>query len=268
VTSRPSADPPGDGLVIIVSYGHAGADRVQHGLAAAVGLACTSGTGVIPQCAAAVEAWQRIEDRDGLAISPLAAATVRSLVTAQMTAILARTGQTRWCELTTAAPATVELFAQVIPQARFVCVHRSCPDVIRAALQASPWGLHGPGLVPYLHAYPGNNVAALAAYWANSTQELLAFEATHLATACRIRYEDAAARPDEEFATARAFLQLEHAPPPGPSGPDHVPVQDSDRSTGRLADVPAEMIPEPLRERISRLHAELGYLHSTPTARR
>jgi hypothetical protein len=164
--------------VIVLSYAHSGASEVQEALATGTGLVCTSGTGIIALCAAAAETWSRVEGRNRPALSRVAAATIRAMVTAQVTAILASAGQTRWCELA-ASPSAAETFREVFPHAVFVCAHRSCLDIVRAGIQASPWRLQGQGLTPYLWAYPGNSVAALAAHWANSAERLIAFEETN-----------------------------------------------------------------------------------------
>lgn len=263
VPPRPQAAGPdtGNGPVVVLSYAYADAHRVQNALAADARLACTWSTGIIPLCAAAAETWRRIEGRPGTAMSPLAAAAVRGLVNAQVTAILAESGRKRWCELATASPGTAETFLQLFPHARFVCVHRACLEVVRIGVQANPWGLQGQRLAPYLLVHSGNSVAALAADWADSAEQLIAFENTHPEAAHRVRSEDVAVHPDRALATLRATLGLDDgtkpvgAHPPQPAwlaGPDTPPAQPQ-------APVPVEMIPEPLRQRISRLHAELGY---------
>jgi hypothetical protein len=248
-----------NGPVIILSYGYSGADRVQQAIAAGGDLACTSGTGIIPLCAAAAETWRRVDGRDAGALSPLAAASIRGLAAAQMTAILAAAGKTRWCELATASPSAAESFLQVFPQAIFLCVHRSCPAVVRAAVQANPWGLHGRGVTPYLLAYPGNSVAALAAYWADSAEQLIAFEEANRESTQRVRYEDMTAHPDQALTPVRTALRLSSAGPgavlPDPPGQ---PDPDSSPPTAEAA-VPAGMIPGPLRQRVGCLHAKLGY---------
>ena len=253
-TSEPHHEPePAStrtGPVIMLSYAYSGAEHVQRALAAGTELACTSGTGIIPQCGLAAEAWRRIEDNDpGAMVS-----TVRGLVTAQVTAILASAGKSRWCELSIASPAVTQPFLQIFPHTAFICVHRRCLDVIRTWIHASPWGLQGQGMAPYLVSHPGNSVAALAAYWATSTEELLTFEQASSRSTLRVRYEDIATRPGEVVATARAWLGLsgstgdsllEQADPPEPTAPggDEVPV---------------EWIPAPLRRRVNILNAELG----------
>jgi Sulfotransferase family len=246
--------------IIVLSYAYAGAEHVQNALAVGSRLACTSGTGILPQCATAAETWRRIESQQGTTMSRLAAAATRQLVTAQITAILASSGQPRWCELATAAPDAAETFLQVFPHAHFVCVHRCCLDVIRAGVQANPWGLQGHGFTPFVLAYPGNSVAALAADWATSAEQLLAFERANQQAAHGVRYEDVTTQPDQALAAVRLALRLGDT-----EGDDVYPVQPEwlaepgDASAEADATVPAEMIPEPLRQRISHLHAELGY---------
>jgi len=249
----------GDGPVILLSYAHSGARRVQELLAEGTGLACTAGTGIIPLCAAAAETWQRVEGHDGQTMSRLAAASVRGLITAQVTAILAGTGRTRWCELATGDPGAAQPFLRVFPHAAVVCVHRGCLDTIRAGLAASPWGLQGPRLGSYLLSHHGNSVAALAAYWANATEELLAFEDANPQTTRRVRYDDATGDPGEAVAALRAWLRLDSGP--GATFPGQLQPAEPDRMAFASSEpeVPVEMIPPPLRQRVSHLHDRLGY---------
>jgi hypothetical protein len=253
------ADAP-NSPIIVLSYPYAGAERVQDTLAEGSSLGCTSGTGIIPQCAAAAEAWRRIEGQQSMTMSRLAATTIRRLVTAQIATILASSGRRRWCELTTAAPGAAETFLQVFPDAHVVCVHRSCLDVIGAGVQANPWGLQGPGLRPFMLAYPGNSVAALAAFWVNSTEQLLGFERANQQATDRVRHEDVTTQPGRALAAVRAALVL------GDTGSDDSPpaqrgwlTEPGAAPAEPDATVPAEMIPQPLREQITHLHAELGY---------
>jgi hypothetical protein len=246
--------------IIVLSYAYAGAELVQNALAVGSSLGCTSGTGIIPQCAAAAEAWRRIEGQQGTTLSRLATAAIRGLVTAQIAAILASSGQPRWCELATAAPAAAETFLQVFPDAHFVCVHRSCLDVIRAGVQANPWGLQAQSFRPFLLAYPGNSVAALAAYWVTSTEQLLGFERANQHATDRVRYEDVTAQSGQALAAVRAGLGLGDIPLARRgwlTEPANTPAEPD-------ATVPAEMIPQPLRQRITQLHAELGYPPPAP----
>ena len=256
---HPGDDGWGDGPVILLSGAYSGAQRVQDLLATGTGLACTMGTGIIPLCLAAAETWRRVEGRQGPAMSQLAAASIRRLISAQVTAMLAGAGKKRWCELAMVDQSAAQQFLQLIPNAVFICVHRGCLDVIRAGVAASPWGLHGPRLVPYLISYPGNSVAALAAYWTTCTEELLAFEKANPQITRRVRYEDTTGELGGALTTLRTWLRL-HGDRgtsfPGPT--DHTEPGDATLPSPE-PEVPAEMIPPPLRQRVSHLHAELGY---------
>lgn len=243
----------------MLSYAYSGAPRAQEVLAGDTGLACTTGTGIIPLCFAAAESWQRVEGRQGRVMSQLAAATVRNLISAQVTMILAGSGKKRWCELAMADQNAVQRFLQVVPHAVFVCVHRGCLDVIRVAVTSSPWGRYGQQFAPHLLSYPGNSVAALAAYWATWTEELLSFEDANPQITRRIRYEDTIGEPGAALTELRAWLRLGRDPDAiCLEGIDPSEPADSVFASGE-SEVPVEMIPPPLRQRINRIHAKLGY---------
>jgi hypothetical protein len=255
--------PAGRSPVVVLSYAYSGAQHVQEALAAGTGLASTAATGIIPLCEAAGETWRRVEGRGGQALSRLAVSSIRGMVSAQVALILADAGKSRWCELATAPSSALGAFLEVFPGADVVCVHRASLDVIRDGVRANPWGLQGQGFLPYLLAHPGNSVAALAAYWARSAEDLLAFEAENPKAAHRIHSEDVAADPVEGLRTLKVSLGLRDEPP-GPPRPGRVDLPERGEAPGPA--VPMEMIPKPLRERIVRLHAELGY--SPPHLRR
>jgi hypothetical protein len=249
----------GNGPIVVLSYAHSGAQHVQAGLAAGTELACTSGTGILPLCVAAAEAWRRVEGVAGRRMSRLATATVRGLVTAQVTTILAGAGKLRWCELATIAPSAAELFLQIFPQAVFVCVHRSCLDMVDTGIRANPWGLQSQWMMPYLQRYSANSVASLAAYWADSAEGLLAFEKANPGSTRRVRYEDAAVTADETLSAVRAWLQLPAERSSTFSAQSAFPEPVAQPLPPDRPEVPVEMIPQQLRQRITRLQVELGY---------
>lgn len=155
--------------VIVLTYLHSGAERLRDLLARHPGLACTSGTGILPLCAQAAEAWRSADYHASTRLSPLAVNSTRTLASAIIIALLARAGAQRWCETATADPATAETFLQLYPGKRVLCLHRGCVDVVRAALHNSTWGVAGPAIAPFTASYPGSAVAALTAYWAART---------------------------------------------------------------------------------------------------
>jgi Sulfotransferase family len=268
--AAPSGAVPGGGEsyarnppIIILSYFYSGADYFQQLLASLDGLACTQGTGIVPLCAAAAETWRRVEGEQWSGPSRLALTSVRSLITAQITATMTGLGKSRWCELATAAPSAAAAFRRFFPQSMFICAHRSCVDVIRAGTLHSPWGLVETWSQPYARAYPGNTIAALGAYWIESTEQLLEFESENPKRSLRIRYEDVAASPQQTLELATRTLRLNE---PGTGGVDPFSLDLPDSGTpsadfeGRSqSDFPVEMIPLAMQKRITGLHAKLGY---------
>lgn len=204
--------PTGSAPVIVLGYPHSGATRLLSLLSGSGGLACTSGTGVLPLCHQAAGVWRRTEGRDEEQekVSALAAASIRAMVSAVVTQILVSEGRDRWCEFAVASEDAAGTFLSLYPGARFVCLHRSFNGVARSAIQASPWGLAGPGYAPFFAAYPGSTLAVVAAFWAARTAALLAFEAGHPAQCLRIRYEDIDGQPGTA-ATIASFLGLSAA---------------------------------------------------------
>jgi hypothetical protein len=247
--------------VIILSYAYSGAAAVQQALADGTNLACTTGTGILPLCEVAAASWARVEERPANSISQLAISSVRALVSAQLTVLLAAMGSgCRWCELAISGPSAAAAFLQIVPAARIVCVHRDCREVVAAAARAQPWGVAGSVMAQFAFDFPGNTAAAIAAYWVAATERLLAFEAANPQAAIRLRYEDAMRGTRRALTGVQSALQLqptsEHWVPPdilasaGPDGEDlHTPEPP----------MPVEMIPAELRNRIVQLQAELGY---------
>lgn len=251
--------------VILLSYPHSGATLVQEALTAGADLACTSGTGILPMCELIAAVWAGIEGDSGPPMSQLARSAARSLVSAQLSCLLAQTGRRRWCELATAPPDAARAFLQLFPAADVVCVHRTCTGLITQAVRDRPWGL-GPDLTPFTLHHPGNTVAALASFWLAATEGLLDLEAAEPGHVQRIRYEDLAGN-QHTLADMRARLRL---PPYQETTDITAPAATPAPATGgRHPPIPLDMIPDGLRERIEHAHDRLGYAalqNDTPTA--
>lgn len=249
----------------MLAYAHAGGARLQDALREHPDLACTSGTGVLPLCEQALGAWRRIEEwPSAAAVSPLAAASVRSVVAAMLTVLAARSGRSRWCETATVSQEAAQSFLAVFPEARFVCLHRPCDGFIRAALAARPWGLSGPAFAPYTAAYPGSTVAALAAYWVAHAGPSLDFEAAHPQQCVRVHFHDLDSDPRAVMRALAQFLELGQAEPalPRPKDPDVAGSESTDAAgapDGGRRPLPLGQIPAPLLAQIDDLHGRLGY---------
>jgi len=273
VPARAGFGTPEDGAArnapaVVLTYGNAGGRRLQSLLESQPELTCTTSTGVLAACEQAAAAWRQVERRPAKGLSPLAVKSVRVMATQMITAVTVRSGRPRWCELAAAEPSAAEAFLQVFPGTRFVCLHRACPDLVAAVLLASPWGLSGSEFAPYVAAYPGSTVAALAAWWAGHARPLLDFEHAHPDACLRLRYEDLTGDPDAALNSIRAFLGL-GGPDILPPAPGDVPggdvdggdVDGADGAAGREpgADLPLGQIPPVLLDQVNQLHAELGY---------
>lgn len=245
--------------LVILTYAHAGAELLTHRLSASRSLACTAGTGVLPLCHDALSAWRRAEGRDGPA-SPLAVKSVRALVTSMITVIQASGGGSRWCETAFTGDAVAQSFLQVFPEAQFLCLHRSLPEIYREATHAYPWGLSTSPFWRYSAANPGNNVATVAAYWAARTEALLEFEAQNPGSCQRIRYEDVSADRPRHLGVILARLGVDASDLGGGRGSSESQVADLSGS-GAGAQLPEEWMPLPLLAKVRDLHAKLGYEH-------
>lgn len=254
--------------LIILSYNYSGAYLIQQALAARADLACTVGTGILPLCEAAVATWARIDDRESGPASQLALASVRTLVSTQITVLVTAAGKPRWCELATSPPSAAHAFLQVFPAAKFACIHRSCADVVSDAVRSQPWGLAEPAMRPFAATYPGNSIAAAAAYWAVMTSQMLAFESASPRNAFRLRYEDFRTDADQILAALRSSLDLSEVPADPRLTRDEAaqaalphPATAAPATThpDDVLQVPLGLVPTDLRERIDRLQAELGF---------
>jgi Sulfotransferase family len=246
--------------VIVLAYAQAGAARLQRLLTGSAALACTSGTGVLPLCDQAAATWREVDNRDGT-LSPLALASIRALADSMITTILAGGGGSRWCEISFSPPDCAETFLKLYPAARFVCLHRSCLDVIRVGVRANPWGLAGSAFAPFAAAYPGSSAAAIAAYWAARTGPLLQFEEAHPGACRRVRYEDLVGDPEREVGQILAFLNLgrDQAAASAWMNDDVTATAGTSGGPGSEDQVPPDQIAPPLRARINDLQARIGY---------
>jgi protein-tyrosine sulfotransferase len=208
--------------LIILAFSHGGAEALRSTLAHELDLAYTWSTGVLPLCRTATMVWRSVEGSRGAASSMLARKSVHALISAQISVILATTGKMQWCETAIAPTECAESFLEIFPSAKFICLYRSCTQVIAAGLQTG----FGDTLMRE-NIYPGDQVNSLASYWAYRAESLLAFEFAHPDACQRLLYEDL--EPSEADVVRHAASSL----------------------TGRLA-------PQ-LRERINSVLARLSY---------
>jgi protein-tyrosine sulfotransferase len=243
------------GPVIVLAPAYSGASRLRSLLDGHPDLACTSGTGILPLCEQAIAAWRSADGQAARAPSQLAVTATRALASSIITALLAREGKWRWCEIIVANTQVAETFLRIYPGATFLCLYRACPDVIRAALDGSPWGIADPVFLPFTRAYPASTATALTAYWVAHTTGILEFERAHSQACLRIRFEDLTAAQHETAARISSFLGLEgQAVPPEDSG-----TRPESGGTGPAAEFPVDLIPPAMLAQANDLLRQLGY---------
>jgi hypothetical protein len=254
---RASADPPSRAPVVVLAPAYSGASTLRSVLEGHPDLACTSGTGLLPLCGQAMATWRNADGRLAGPPSSLACTATRTLAASVITSILAREGKPRWCEVAAANPEAAGTFLRLYPGTRFLCLYRACPGVIRAALDASPWGITDPVFTPFTSRYPANTVASLTAYWITTTGPLLDFEREYPQSCLRVRFEDLA-RDQQVEHQITSFLGLAH-PVGRPVLRSHGEPQPGSPGMERSAGLPVNLIPPALLAQANDLLQQLDY---------
>jgi Sulfotransferase family len=245
--------------IVILTFSHSGVEILDDFLASSSSLSCTTRTGLLPMCQAVASTWQHIEGREQL--SALARASIRALVTSMTLARsvasgarIAEADTPRWCETTISGTSSAETFLKIFPQAKFVCFHRRCDEVISEIIESNPWGFGKTEFWPYSSVNPGNSLATAGAYWAERSQAILDFQLTQPQSCLSLRREDLEADAQEQMSLVWSFLGL--------TSPSAVTQQRRDpvvTEHGARPRFPADRLPPPLRAVINELHATLGY---------
>jgi hypothetical protein len=242
-------------------------------------LACPPETRLASLCAQLTGVWSQLEGSPlpvgqvsgPPAIPDAALAGIRHTVNRMIAPYLGRRRKRRYCDQSRGAAEHADVLRAVFPDARFLCLYRHPMDVIGSGLEASPWGLNGPGFDPYADLPPRNTVLALAQLWAANVALIMAVEERFHERSHRVRYEDLVA--DPEGVGDRIFRFLGVAPVPGlpqaclaaeweRAGPPGHQAWPGARASGPVGggwSIPAAMIGSPLTETINVLTDKLGY---------
>ena len=241
--------------IVLLTFPYSGVEVLRDMISSRPGVVCTSRTGVIPLCHAAAATWENI-DPQGKALSPVAAASIRSLASLMLVVLAADSGVRRWCETVVSGTPVAETFLRVFPGTRFVCFYRRCDDVIADVLAKNLYGLGDTEFWGHSLSWQGNSVAGIAAYWTERVQSLLDFEAAHPRACTRARLEDLQSGGGNSHAADALsdFLAL-----PSADGAGSPTLPSSGAPAGAPTAMPAARIPAGLRRRVNELHSVLGY---------
>lgn len=271
----------GEDPIFVFCHARSGSTVTRFALDAHPVLACGPETNSAPMCGNLVTFLSMIV---GAPLSPnrgdtppfipdAAVEELRIAINRWLGIYLARRGKTRYAEKSLGAAQYAWLIKRIWPKAKFICLYRHPMDVIKSAIEASPWGFRGYGFENYIAASPGNIVHAMALFWMEQTSIIMAAEAMFPDDCYRLRYESLVADPEGETVRMFAFLGLE--PVPGISesmfsaererfGPSDYKIWQTKKvetdSVGRGWTLPVGMIGAQVRARIIQMCLELGYL--------
>lgn len=243
------------GPTVVFTYAASGIPRLRALLEGGNEMEWIAGLNLVELCDQLARGCQAI---DGSAdrLSALAKRGIGAVIQAMLAGRLAGSGKPRWCTPSVGgADVSADTFLSLFPQARFVCLHRHCRDVIYAGIGACPWGLAdtGYGFDEFAVRNPGNSVAAMTEYWAVHTERMLGIEDAHPGACMRVRYEDMDFDPAGVLDKVCDFLGL---PAMAPAA---LPPAIAAGAVGCGRDVPAQRIPRHLLAHADGLLLRLGY---------
>jgi len=211
--------------------------------------------------------------------APGAGPAARDVISGIVAPYLAERGKSVWCDKSLFTVDYLGQFAEVFPDARYVCLHRHAMDVIASGLEACRWGFRYYGFDEYIQRSTDNFVDALARYWLERTATIVSFEESGRAAAYRMRYEDLVGDPEDALAGLLEFLGVERAGPVinrmiadvfaadhGPGWGDHkmaMTTSIGSGSVGRGRAVPAMLIRPSRRSEMNEMLRALGYAEVT-----
>lgn len=210
-SSRGSAVADSDRPIFVLTSARCGSTLLRHMLDAHPDLYCPPETNIsqvfqmVYLASASVSASTKPD-----AWKPAAAETCRALGWTLIGRLAAVRKKRRWCDKSLPTIDGIDVVTEVYPDAQFISLHREHCDFIASALEACPWGLNGFGFDPYARDHPGNSVQALARYWSDRTERLLALESTLGAQCHQLRYEDLVLDSDAALKDICAFLDVSY----------------------------------------------------------
>lgn len=207
---------------------------------------------------------------DEIERSIVAVERARQVIGDLMADYAAAKGKKLWCDKSPGNLQHLEMLDMVFPDAKYICLHRNCMDVVHSCLEVSQIGFMA-GLVPYVRKSPENLVAAMVESWTDRTRQLLAFERAHRGKCLRITYEEIVLDTVTALKGMFAFLGVPFDPrltdsvftvrhDIGP-GDDRIRFSKeiSKRSLGKGSRVARTLIPADLLDQMNGLLSELSY---------
>lgn len=235
------------GPLVIIGCAHSGVRLIREAVLGSGHIAWIDTPRLVSAAGQIAGLWQAVDGRP-VSRSPLAQRSIGGLLRMMVTGRLIDTGCRTWA--VAAEPMSLEsldLFALLLPAARFVCMYRSCHAVVVSGTRAIKWELGGHVAIDALVTrFPADPVTGWATYWAEQTEILASFEMAHGDRCLRLRFEDLS----DDHARTESVLSSFLASPVNVTRPDVAP--------GAAPGWPG-CLPARLSERVAALSRELGY---------
>lgn len=142
-------------------------------------------------------------------------AEVRRMVTDLMSTYARSKGKRMWCEKTPRNLGYLDVLDSVFPDAKYICLHRNCMDVVHSCLEASKVGFfvdisYYAKNIPSTYARNAfGHASVFADSWADKTSTILAFEREHPEQCFSLKYEELVANPEAILQPMFEFLGVE-----------------------------------------------------------
>lgn len=140
---------------------------------------------------------------------------VRRMVTELMDTYARSKGKRMWCEKTPRNLGYLDILHDVFPDAKYICLHRNCMDVVHSCLEASKVGFfvdisYYAKNIPSTYARNAfGHASVFADSWADKTSTMLAFERQHPDQCFRLKYESMVIEPAATLRSMFEFLGVE-----------------------------------------------------------
>lgn len=133
----------------------------------------------------------------------LVCAEVNRMVSEWMNTYVKFRGKRLWCEKTPKNLDYLTILQSVFPDAKYICLHRNCMDVVYSLFEASRMGIY---VDHVYYARNNNQVSVYVDSWVDKTSRLLTFEKENAQQCIRVRYEDIVTNPAETLKPVFEFI--------------------------------------------------------------
>ncbi len=206
----------------------------------------------------------------GVPAETIARQEVRRIVAGMMQAYCRAKGKEIWCDK---APVNVDYawrLLEIFPEARLICLHRHCLDMVHSSLELSRFGFMEE-LSGFIVRNPGNLVAALIEAWLDQTHKMLALERESPQSIHRITFESLVLRPHDTLPELFRFLAVDWEPEilqrafvmshdEGGGDPKAKLTRSLDSARiGKGSTIPVQTFPLSLWNRMNETLVQLGY---------